>query len=151
MTCSGSSKWSHTGQVSHLTCSWNQQYCKLYDQWQITWINTFNLSRTYCKNNWTTKRYDQEKSVLSRWHSILNFLHDLELNYMTFLHFAENPIKVGHLIPEIWVNVGFEKQYLGNKRSCFLWWTISCTINIADKRLIIYYNGNTRQCNIFRN
>ncbi len=37
--------------------------------------------------------YDQAKSVWSRWHSILNFLHDLK----NYIYFAENPTKIGHL------------------------------------------------------
>ncbi len=70
----------------------------------ISW-NTLNLQDFYY-HMW----YDQAKSVLSRWHSMLSFLHNLKLYTLHKLHFAENPIKIGHLVSEIWVNVGFEKQ-----------------------------------------
>ncbi len=83
--------------------------------------------RNALQGNYLNMWYDQAKSVLRRWHSILSCLQDLNLHHLSYI--LQKSPEIGHLVSEIWVNVGFEKQYetkdLKQKKLFSNWWTKS--------------------------
>ena len=51
------------------------------------------------------------------------------------LHFAENPIEIGQLVPKIWAVEGCQKQWETKDIFCFVW--LYLKINISDFWLIL--------------
>ena len=88
---------------------------------QVRWQLQLEKRKTLSKVNITDVKWLSKISLKS---VIFNFEFSTWSQSTSHkLHFAENPIKIGHLVPEM-SKCRFWKT-MGNKRSCVLWWVIS--------------------------